>query len=72
MFLDSDIIKSPADIDTLLRFFNNDIVKTKLLYSAKKENFKIRKYQQACNRKKNTLLIVRSKEGKVFGGYHDK
>lgn len=34
LFLDSNIIKNSTDIDTLIGFFENDIVKTKMLYNA--------------------------------------
>ncbi len=29
----------------------------------------MRKYHQACIGKKNTLLLVKGKEGKIFGGF---
>ena len=46
--------------------------KWKLLYRASRDGFSGKDFHSKCDRKKNTLTVIKSESGNVFGGYTDK
>jgi hypothetical protein len=51
VFVGSEIIKDPEDIEKLYGFFDISSFSAKLLYSAKKEKYDMDKYQQVSQGK---------------------
>jgi len=46
--------------------------KWNLIYKGSKDGFKSRDFHSKCNNKPNTLVIIKSSNGNVFGGYTEK
>jgi len=51
--------------------FNNDI-EWKLIYKASLDGFKSNDFHLKCDSKSNTLVIIRSINGNIFGGYTEQ
>ncbi len=49
---------------------NNDL-KLELIWKATKDGFGANIFHLKCNNIPKTILLVKSKEGLVFGGYND-
>jgi hypothetical protein len=56
----------------LLGFFDKEIIKARQLYSAKKNKYRLSVYQQNCSGVENMLIVIKGKDGKLFGGFLDK
>ncbi len=64
---DSTIIKNATQLVNLVEFSQNDNLV--LLYRASRDGFSASNFHQKCDYKTNTLVIIKSTSGNVFGGY---
>ena len=55
--------------DNCLREWLGNYYKWKLLYRASEHNYSAKSFHECCNDKGPTLVIIKSSEGWIFGGY---
>ncbi|KAJ5067351.1 btb/poz domain-containing protein [Anaeramoeba ignava] len=67
----SSIIQEKEHIDKLREWINDDnfFLKMKLGYSTKKEGIDCEKWHSICDNKGKTLVIIKSKNNFIFGGF---
>jgi hypothetical protein len=68
----SDILLSRqmAELMSLCKFWLNQ--KWKLIYRATRDGFGATDFHSKCDRYQNSLMIIKSTKGYVFGGYTEK
>ena len=72
--LDSQIITSQSENDQIASWLKevNRMSEPKLLYRASCDGWSARKFHSKCDGYSNTLVIVKTGKGFVFGGYSDQ
>ncbi|KAJ5067350.1 btb/poz domain-containing protein [Anaeramoeba ignava] len=67
----SSIIQEKDHIDKLREWINDDnfFLKMKLRYSTKKEGIDCKKWHSICDNKGKTLVVIKSKDNFIFGGF---
>jgi hypothetical protein len=56
-------------IEKLNRITNSDNLKAKLIYKATRDGDKIKDFSDKCGNVKNTLIIIKTTENLIFGGF---
>lgn len=69
MFFKSTIIKSPKDKNLLVNFLAKRVEKTELLFRASEHNFNGEMFHRLCDDVRGVMVVVKTKHGKVIGGY---
>ena len=67
----SYILKNTAYDDKLREWLGNDY-KWKLIYRSSEHGYTGKSFHEYCNDKGPTLVIIKSSEGWIFGGYTTK
>ena len=70
--IDSKIIDNPKDINFVIKEIesnNNKINNITLIYRAKEDGDTIEKFHSKCDNKSNTLMIIKTTKGYIFGGF---
>ncbi|KAJ5077972.1 btb/poz domain-containing protein [Anaeramoeba ignava] len=69
--LDSKIIKEIGHFNKLKEWINNDefFSKMKKGFSAKRDGFDCKKWHDICDNKGKTLVIIKTKDNFIFGGF---
>ncbi len=71
--LNSSILPNDKEISKLMSLSEFSINKKwNLIYKGSKNGFKSSDFHSKCDDKPNTLVIIKSKNGNVFGGYTEK
>ena len=73
--IDSDIIKFDEIIlieEGVKRKLSKEIKQYRLLFKASKNGFKAQDFHNYCDGKDNTLILVKTKTGRRFGGFTDQ
>lgn len=68
LHIDSNIVKE-EDFDTILEWFPDKKYKFQLLYRASQDGYTAKAFHDKCDWQSNVISFIRSKNGKVFGGY---
>jgi hypothetical protein len=71
--IDSEILLNKTQIKELLSLCEFPVdQKWNLIYRASQDGFKAANFHSKCDNKPNTLVIVKSQNGNVFGGYTEQ
>ena len=73
--LDSQIIESDSEKDQVMRWLeevNRRPSEPKLLYRGSQNGWSVSSFHSKCDNKQHTLVVVKTVEGYVFGGYTDQ
>jgi len=66
------ILQNHRDLELLMKWLDpSAAVQFTLLHQASKHNFSAKAFHNICDGKPHTLILVKSKLGKIFGGYSD-
>ena len=68
--LGSKILKDPKDISFVKETMKISEKNLILLYRASENNYEAKLFHQKCDNQGSTLTIIKSKNGKIFGGYN--
>ncbi|KAJ5071660.1 pep-cterm sorting domain-containing protein [Anaeramoeba ignava] len=70
-FKSSTIIQEKKQLKKLEEWINDDefLFKMKLGYSTKKDGFDCKKWHDICDNKGKTLIIIKTKDNYIFGGF---
>jgi len=71
VMIDSKIVKSSEHSRLLKKWISNGSVKFKLIFRASRDGFTPQAFHDKCDKYKNTVTIVQSNHGKIFGGFVD-
>jgi hypothetical protein len=69
--MDSVILRGKTSELMFLCEFQNTL-KWNLIYRASQDGFEAANFHSKCDNKPNTLVIIKSENGNIFGGYTDK
>jgi len=74
MTIDSKLIKKQEDLNLLKKWLspNNQHVNLKLLYRGTRDGMDCQTFHKKCDNHAQTLTVVKSDSGRVFGGYSDQ
>jgi len=72
--MDSKLIKKQEDFNLLKKWLapNNQHVNLKLLYRGSRDGMSSQAFHKKCDNHAETLTIVKSQSGRIFGGYSDQ
>ena len=74
--IESDIIKGYPDIDFIIKYlknkFNKKLVDGIRIYQASINGAKAEDFHSSCDGTTNIIIIIKTKDGKKFGGYTSK
>jgi len=73
--LDSQIIESDSEKDQVMRWLeevNRRPSEPKLLYRGSQHGWDVSSFHSKCDNNQHTLVVVKTVEGYVFGGYSDQ
>lgn len=62
MFLENEIEKQ----------LKKNVISYELIYKATRDGDKSENFHSKCDNKENTIVIIKSKNGKIFGGFTTK
>lgn len=65
----SQILKSVEEIDLIKEWTNKNYLVTELIFRASKDGFTASSFHSKVNDKGPTIILIKSKNGNVFGGY---
>ena len=68
--INSRILKNEKDIKFISNSLETPINNLKLLFRASESNFDSQIFHQKCDNKGSTLTLIKTKNGKTFGGYN--
>ena len=68
----SDIIKTKEQIDLLNEWINNKNNKYSLIYKGSRDGDSYNTFHEKCDGKGPTIMIIKSTDGEIFGGYTEK
>lgn len=71
ILIDSKILKSGDQTRLLKKWIATGSVKFKLLFRGTRDGFTAQAFHDKCDKFKNTVTLVHSNHGKVFGGFVD-
>ena len=67
--LQKSLILNKEELKTVVSFLPHKLFTSKILFVATENQFKSATFHKLCDKHKNTLTIIKSDSGKVFGGF---
>jgi len=73
LLIDSFILINKQQINNLMKLCEFQVInKWTLIYRASQDGFEAVRFHSKCDNKSNTLVIIKSENGNIFGGYTEQ